>query len=527
MYQTYPDVRLVGTPPESLGKYGGDTDNWMWPRHTADFSMFRIYADANNNPAEYSAQNVPYHPKHHLPVSIKGVEKGDYAMIFGYPGSTDRYLTSYGVKFAIDVEQPSIVKLRRAKLDIYEKYQAQSDEVDLMYSSKHARVSNYWKYYIGQTKGLKRLNVYEKKKDLENQFNTWAQSDPDGTGQYKDVIKMYEDGFAIQNKFQLSRTYINEAVFGVEAIGYAASYIGLANSKKGDDLSDMINELKDETKSHFKDYYKPIDQEVFAAMMRYYSTDIDPSQQPEDFKKLVAKFKGNFDKMAAWIYNKSIMVDQAKAEAFLAKPNVKKLNKDPMYKLMMALYKNYFAAVRPGLSLATEKLEPAKRLFVKGLMEMNPNHKYASDANSTMRMTYGSVLDYYPADAVHYSHYTTMEGVLEKYVPGDHEFDLPAKFIELAKSKTYGQYADSDGKLRVCFLSNNDITGGNSGSPVINGNGELIGTAFDGNWEAMSGDIAFEDKLQRTISVDVRYTLWIIDVFAGAGHLVDEMTIVR
>ncbi|MBO6515475.1 MAG: S46 family peptidase [Bacteroidia bacterium] len=527
VYQTYPDVRLVGAPPQSLGKYGGDTDNWMWPRHTCDFSMFRIYAGKDNKPAEYSTDNVPYKPKHHLPVSMKGVEKDDYAMIFGYPGSTDRYLTSYGVKFATDVDQPSRVKVRRAKLDIYEKYMTQDQATRIAYAAKHAQVSNYWKYFIGQTKGLKRLNVYGKKKSEETAFNTWATADADRKKLYGDVINLYEKGFQTKHKYQLSQTYINEAIFGIESIAYAAGFRGLAYSESDEDIAAAAAALAMEAPGHFKDFRRAIDEEVCAEMLMHFYQDIPVDQQPADFVKMVTKSKGDFKKIAAKLFKKSIMADQEKVMAFLAKPNVKKLEKDPIYNMMNTFLVNYLVNVRPAMAEANESLNKAKRLYVKGLMEMNPDHRYASDANSTMRVTYGKVLDYFPADAVHYSHFTTMDGVMEKYVPGDLEFDLPKRFIDLAEKREYGKYADKDGELHICFLSNNDITGGNSGSPVINGEGHLIGTAFDGNWEAMSGDIAFEDQLQRTISVDIRYTLWVIDVFAKAGHLVDEMTIIK
>ena len=526
VYQTYPDVRLVGTPPQSLGKYGGDTDNWMWPRHTCDFSMFRVYADKDNNPAEYSEDNVPYKPKHHLPVSMKGVEKGDYAMIFGYPGSTDRYLTSYGVKFATDVDQPARVKVRRDKLDVYEKYMAESQKTRIAYAAKHAQVSNYWKYFIGQTKGLNRLNVYDKKKEQENTFAAWANSDASRKTMYGDVISLYEKGFETKHKYQLSQTYIGEAIFGIESISFAAGFRGL-EEMDNEQLMGLQEKLSANVKSHFKDYYRPIDEEVCAKMLMHYSNDIPVDQQPEMFVKMVKKAKGDFTKIASWLFKKSMFVDEEKMMAFIEKPNGKKIAKDPMFVVMNMFRDNYFDNIIPAMNESNESLAKAKRLYVKGLMEMNADHRYASDANSTMRVTYGSVLDYFPADAVHYNHFTTMNGVMEKYVPGDLEFDLPQRFIDLANNRTYGKYADKDGELHICFLSNNDITGGNSGSPVINAEGHLIGTAFDGNWEAKSGDIAFEDKLQRTISVDIRYTLWVIDVFANAGHLVDEMTVIK
>jgi hypothetical protein len=530
VYQTFPDVRLVGTPPSSIGKYGGDTDNWMWPRHTGDFSMFRIYANEDNEPAEYSENNVAYQPKWHLPVSMKGVEKDDYAMIFGYPGSTDRYLTSHGVKYATDVDQPARVKIRRAKLDIYEEYMNQDNKVRIMYASKHARVSNYWKYFIGQTKGLKRLRVYDQKKDQEKAFDAWANESDDRKEMYGDVMNLYKSGYNQRNKYEKFRTYLNEAVFGIESVAFAFTVSGVAGLSSIEDETAKeakLEELRESVRAHFKDYYKPIDQKVAAAMMKKIYNDLDHAQLPASFLKMAKKSKGDFDALAAKMYKKSMLVDEDKTMAFLDKPSMKKLSKDPIFQMFASFLGTYRGAIAGELQKANEDLARAKRLYVKGLLEMNPNKAYASDANSTMRVTYGQVLDYYPADAVHYDYFTTMDGVMEKYQPGDLEFDLPERFVKLAKDRNYGQYADKDGELRICFLSNNDITGGNSGSPVINAEGHLIGTAFDGNWEAMSGDIAFEPNLQRTISVDIRYTLWVIDVFAGAGHLVEEMTLVK
>jgi hypothetical protein len=526
IYETFPDVRLVGTPPQSLGKYGGETDNWMWPRHTCDFSMFRVYANKDNEPAEYSEDNVPYKPKHHLPVSLKGVKEGDYAMIFGYPGSTDRYLTSYGVNFATGTEFPARVKVRRHKLDIYEKYMSMNETNKLMYASKYAGVSNYWKNFMGQTRGLKRLKIADRKKEEETKFNTWANADNTRKEQYGNVISLYEKGFDQLHKYKMSYVYLTEAIFGIEALSYAYGFSALTRAESDEDMAKLAESLAGGVEGHFKDYIKELDEEVCAAMLMHYYMDLPKDQQPADFVSMVEKSKGDYGKIAAKIFKKTMFADKDKLMSFLEKPNVKKLRKDPMYKLMASFINNYRSAIAPQMSASDESLAKAKRLYVKGLMEMNSNKAYASDANSTMRMTYGTVKDYYPADAVHYDYFTTMDGVMEKYVPGDIEFDLPERFIDLAKKREYGRYADKDGELHVCFLSTNDITGGNSGSPVINAKGELIGTAFDGNWEAMSGDIAFEPNLQRTISVDIRYTLWVIDVYAGAGHLVDEMTVV-
>ena len=542
IYQTFNDVRLVGTPPESVGKYGGDTDNWMWPRHTGDFSMFRVYASKDNKPADYSKDNVPYQPKHHLPVSMKGVEKGDFAMIWGFPGSTDRYLSSWGVKNATDIDQPARVKIRRAKLDIYEKYQEQDEAVDLMYAAKHAQVSNYWKYFIGQTRGLKRLKVYEKKQAEEAAFAKWVNSgDAARKERFGNVISMYQDAYKIYDEKGLAETYWMEAVYGIEFTAYGFGFARLKGlyeelGKEKDaekkaaiqkQIDGSIERLKASTPGTFKDYYQAIDKEVAVAMLTYYVNDLPANLRPEGFNKMLAKCKGDINKMVDYIFNTSILVDKDKALAFLEAPSAKKLSKDMGVDFSDIMLNWYLQDLQTMTSDADAKRNEADRLYKAALFEMYPDKAFAPNANSSMRFTYGQVLDYSPGDAMLYKHYTTMKGVLEKYQPGDGEFDLPADYLKVAKEQDYGQYAKEGEDLRICFLSNNDITGGNSGSPVINGNGELIGLAFDGNWEAMSGDIAFEPELQRTISVDIRYVLWCIDKLAGAGHIVEEMTLAR
>ncbi|MBT8326790.1 MAG: S46 family peptidase [Bacteroidia bacterium] len=543
VYETFGDVRLVGTPPESVGKYGGDTDNWMWPRHTGDFSMFRVYADKDNKATkDYSEDNIPYTPKHHLPVSIKGVEQGDFAMIWGFPGSTDRYLSSYGVKLATDKDQPARVKIRRAKLDIYEKYQEQDEAVDLMYAAKHAQVANYWKYFIGQTKGLKRLKIYEKKQSEEKAFQDWVDAgDANRKEKFGSVIGLYQDAYKTYDEKTLAQTYWMEAIYGIEFTGYGFGFAGLkglyqALGNAKDDSSKamiqgQINQTVDgllgSTDGHFKDYYKPIDKDVAKQMLNFYVNDIPEDQRPREFNSLLSKYKGNIDKFVEKLFTTSILVDKDKATAFLNNPSSKKLKKDlgvRFSEIMLSFYRKDLQAM---FGEAGQKRATADRLYKAALFEMHPDKAFAPNANSSMRFTYGQVLNYSPGDAMLYKHFTTMRGVMEKYQPGDHEFDLPEEYLKVAKEKDYGQYAKEGEDLRVCFLSNNDITGGNSGSPVINGNGELIGLAFDGNWEAMSGDIAFEDELQRTISVDIRYVLWCIDKLAGAGHIVEEMTLVR
>lgn len=529
-YKVFNDVRFVGAPPASIGKYGGDTDNWMWPRHTGDFSIFRIYADKNNNPADYSEDNVPYTPKHYLPISLKGVEKGDYAMIFGFPGSTDRFLTSYGVKLATDVDQPARVKIRRKKLDLYEEGMERDEATRLKYTAKRAQVSNYWKYFIGQTAGLKALKVYEKKKAQEDAFELWA-SKNDDMGVFANVISDYKSGYAEMSKYQLAGTYLSEAMYGVEILRYSRSFASLEKALSEEEvdnskISSITASLSVAAKDYFKDYDAGIDQKVLAAMVELYHEDLSESQQPTYLIDLVDKSKHDFNKLAANVFKKSIFVSEERVNEFLANPSLKKLQSDPAFVLISAVRNKYNEEVVPLMTPASEKIDIAGRLYIDGLRKQHSEKIYYPDANSTMRITYGQVQDYYPKDAVYYNYITTLTGVMEKEDPSNPEFIVPERLKELYEKKDYGRYG-KDGKLVVNFISSNDITGGNSGSPVINGNGELIGTAFDGNWEAMSGDIAFEPELQRTISQDIRYTLFIIDKYAGAGYLLKEMTIVE
>ncbi len=530
VYETYQDVRLVGAPPSAVGKFGGDTDNWMWPRHTGDFTMFRVYADKDNKPAEYSKDNVPYTPKHSLPISLKGVQQGDFAMIFGYPGSTDRYLTSAGIKYELEVRQPTYVKLRRQVLDIYEEGMAKSEKTRIQYASKHASISNYWKYFKGQQAGLKRLKVYDKKKADEDKLADWISKDKERSELYSGVLEGFETGYTNLRGVNRIRIYLNEAIFRTEAIAYSYQFSALKGalaSENQEQIDAAKAKLMDGLEDHYKDYDKDIDRKVFAAMMKAYHEDIDVKDQSPDFVALVNKYKKNYKKMADAYYSKTVFADMSKTKAFLENPSVKKLDKDPLYQVVRAVFNHYMSDIRPSIAKETGGLARSERLFVKGLRAMNSDKTYAPDANSTMRVTYGNVLNYNPRDGVKYHHITTAQGILEKEDPNNHEFVVPEKLKTLIQKKDYGQYADANGELIVNFITNNDITGGNSGSPMINGNGELIGTAFDGNWEAMSGDIAFEKDLQRTIGVDIRYTLFIIDKYAGAKHLIEEMNIVK
>jgi hypothetical protein len=531
VYERYNDVRLVGTPPESIGKFGGDTDNWMWPRHTGDFAIFRVYTAPDGSPAEYHEDNIPMNPKHHLPISLDGVEQDDFTMVLGYPGGTDRYLSSFGVQSAINTYNPTVVKVREAKLDILNTYMRADRNINIMYASKKARISNYWKYYIGQTKGLKRLRVYDKKKSLETKFAEFANSSESNKNIYGNVLDDMKNAYDITNKSILARVYLNEAAWG------GPSFVRLA--RRSEKLLDALKEKNDtliaeakkafiiEVKNNFKEYKKEIDRDIFVKMMEMYYDNVPKEQIPNIIPKMVEKYRGDYEKWGDYVYAKSIFVDEEKMMKFLDRPSANGIEKDPAYVIQKSILDNYFNTIMPEQRMAGKSLQVAERLYVDGLRKMYPNDVFYPNANFTMRLSYGTVGAYKPGDAVHYDFDTTLEGVMEKMDNQNPEFIVPEKLVELYESKNYGPYANEDGDLNICFISNNDITGGNSGSPVINSKGHLIGCAFDGNWEAMSGDIAFEDELQRTISVDVRYILFVIDKFAGASNIIDELTLVQ
>lgn len=530
VYEVYNDIRLVGTPPESIGKFGADTDNWMWPRHTGDFSMFRVYTAPDGSPATYAEDNIPMKAKHYLPINISGVEKDDFAMILGFPGSTDRYLSSYGVDMAISQSNPTIVDIRAEKLRLMREGMNKDEAVRLQYASKYARTANYWKYFIGQTKGLKRLNVKGQKQQLEAEFENWLNQNPSAKAEFGEALSLISEAYSVLTEYDMARWYFMEAVYrGPEILGAAlkASKLEkLLQDKKADqeDIQKAIDQLKAGVDGYFKDYNYDIDRNIFASMMRMYHQNVPLDQQPVYLLEMDKKFKGDYNAYADYVFSKSVFSTKAKVEAFLAKPNKKVLAKDPAYQAINAFLTNY-RNMASKTAQAYANLDKGNRLFIAGLRQMNPEVNYAPDANFTMRLTYGTVQDYYPADAIHYEYFTTMEGIMQKEDPTNFEFIVPEKLKQLYETKDFGPYGDN-GTMKVCFLTNHDITGGNSGSPVINGNGELIGLAFDGNWEAMSGDIAFEPALQRTINVDIRYVLFIVDKFAGAKNLINEMTLV-
>lgn len=528
VYDVYKDVRLVACPPWGIGKFGADTDNWTWPRHKGDFCIFRVYTAPDGSPAEYSKENVPMKSKHYLPISLKGVQPGDYTMILGYPGSTDRYSASGSVKNVIEQEGPSIVSCRTTKLEQYRKHMDADPAVFIQYASKQASVSNYWKYYIGQVKQLQYNKVYEKRIEQEKAFRNWANADKERKAKYDGIFDEMDNYWNHQSKYTKALIYHREAGWrGGEAVAFALNFrrINYAIDEKAasqGDIAAYTQGMRASVNDFFKDYNKALDRDVTIALLNLFYKDVNRDQLPATIRKVGDKSGGDFTAFVDKAFAKSIFVDKDKLYAWIENP--KSLDKDPIFALMQEIVESYIA-----LSDQADKVDcsRADRLYMQGLMEMQKDRSFYPDANFTMRLTYGSVQDCSPKDGVQYNFYTTLEGVMAKYVPGNWEFDVPQDLIKLWENKDYGRYANEKGELVVNFITTNDITGGNSGSPVIDGEGNLIGLAFDGNWEAMSGDISFEDQVQRTICMDMRYLLFIIDKMANAQNLMEEIEIVK
>ena len=527
VYEVFTDVRLVGAPPSSIGKFGGDTDNWMWPRHTGDFSIFRVYANTENKPAKFSKDNQPYKPKHFLPISLNGVNKGDFTMIWGYPGSTERYMTSGEVENTINISDPAVVRAGEYVLPTMKKMMDKEYRIRLRYASDYAGYMNLWKNKKGELRGLKRLDVYEKKKAIEDRLTKWIQEDKSRVEKYGDVVKDLSEaskviGNASSTKFSW---YANLGLMTNQRVLLALRTTMTIDriDKKDPKYEKAIERIKKLGLEHFEKYDQETEKELFRSLITMFST-IDNNNPI--YNTLHKKFKGNLDEYVEEAFEESVFGNKASFEKFMKNPKAKKLNKDLISQAALTAY-SFLGIQDENLEKADENLSQARQRFVAALREMDPSLVQYPDANLTMRMTYGQVLDYYPADAIHYDYTTTLSGVMEKEDSTSDEFVVPAKLKELYNKKDFGQYADAKGNITTCFLSNNDITGGNSGSPIINAEGQLIGLAFDGNWEAMSGDIAFEPALQRTINVDIRYVLFIIDKFAGAKNLIDELKIIK
>ena len=533
VYKTYTDVRLVFTAPQSIGKFGGDTDNWMWPRHTGDFSVFRVYADENGEPAEFSENNKPLTPKHHLPISLDGVQPDDFTMIWGFPGSTERYMTSFGINYNVDSFYPVIYEIFKAETDVMDEYMKVDKAVNIAYADNKAGLANTWKNFEGQMKMLRKNKVAERKAELEAQFTEWVNSNEDRKAEYGEVLGTLETMYTQQCQIAGTLFYPN-FVAQLSPIGTSAEfseyYMTMTNKEASKEDKNAAAEAlkKINVDEMFKDIDARVEKDMLVAVLNIYGKKFATEELPEDIQKLLKKQKGDWTALANYIFDNSIFSSHETIKAFIEKPNAKKLEKDPAF-VMYNNLRGQMMTVAPVYRMASIAISEADHKFVKGLREFyaetQPEKVLYPDANSTLRMSYGSVKDYQPADAIHYDYVCTANGILEKYIPGDFEFDAPQHLLDLIETRDFGQYADANGELITCFLSTNDITGGNSGSPIMNGKGELIGLAFDGNWEAMSGDVNFEPTLQRTINVDIRYVLFIIDKFAGATNLIDELDI--
>lgn len=536
VYQRYNDIRLAGAPPEAIGKFGGDTDNWEWPRHTGDFSVFRAYMSKDGKPAEYSVENIPLKPKYFLPVSLKGVKEGDYAMIYGYPGSTNRYETSYGVKQKIEINNPTLVKLREMRLKYLFEAMKKDPAVKLKLAPDVASIANYWKFYDGETKQLIKHDVYDQKLEQEKKFMRWAKDKPEFKNIFTDLAKAYD----AWRPYSKHYAYINEGIFGSSLMGFAGSLQQVENaivkSGKSQDIRRAV-EAADHARDEFlKSEHIPSDQEILASVLMMYYNEVDKSQHPIGFYESMKGSFGDLDnpdtyrKYAANVFGNTFILDSIKWNAFVKNPDGARLQADPAFATANAFFRNFQSKYLPRLRQFNASNSEAGHLYIKGIMQMDSvkAKKMYPDATFTMRVSFGNVKSYQPRDAVKYNYVTTSKGFLEKYKPGDYEFDLPEKVLELFREKDFGQYIDKrHNDLVVGFITNNDITGGNSGSPVIDGSGNLIGLAFDGNYEALSHKIAFDDELNRTICVNIRFVLWCIDKLGGADNLIKELKLVK
>ncbi len=537
IYKVYRDIRIAGVPPEAVGKFGGDTDNWEWPRHTCDYAVYRIYADVTGKPADFSRDNKPLKPKHFLPVSLKGVKDGDYAMTYGYPGSTNRYETSYGIKLKNEIENPSLVALRDMRLKYMHAEMIKDPAVKLKLAGDYASVANYWKFFDGETKQLIKFKTQQQKQDYEAAFTAWAKGKPE----YENIFADYAKNYAAWTPYSKQRQYLNEGILGSPLAAFAASFISLEDkllkaSTPAAEIRKAIETVTARRTAFLASEDLTSDEKIVSNVAMMFYNDIDKNQHPVGFYEGMKAGYGSlkeevsFKNWAKAVFANTMFLDDGKWAAFAKAPTAVVLEEDPAFAFGAGFVKSYNSKYASLYTVFVNKNAELGRTYMKGIMEKDPaaTKKMYPDANLSMRVSFGNVKSYVPRDAVKYDYVCTSKGVLDKYVPGDYEFDLPAKQIELLRKRDFGQYIDkSRNDLVVTFITTNDITGGNSGSPVIDANGNLLGLAFDGNYEALSHKIAFDKDLNRTICVDIRYVLWCIDKLGGAGNLIKELKLVK
>ena len=513
--ETYTDIRLVGAPPSSIGKFGGDTDNWVWPRHTGDFSIFRIYASPDGKPAKYAEENVPLIPKHYLPINISGIKEGDFSMVFGFPGRTQEYLTSYAVSSLVNKINPARIKIRQEKLALMKADMDKNDKVRIQYASKYARVANYYKKWIGENRGLKISEAIKTKENQETEFQQWA--DKQENIEYKELLTKMKDANEKIAPYELPYQYMREAFFGVELMSLVVRTNRIRSKNDEEKLKKTLSKF-------YKDYNPATDKEMFSAMMKILDRKVSEQFLPDLFIKYKKQYKGNFDKMAKDLFKKTKLTKESNGTELFS--HKKKLAKDPIVQLANAFYEIYYEQLIPELRAKDSELQLLRKVYIKGLMEMSPNKNFYPDANSTMRVSYGLIDGNEPEDGMRYTFQTTLEGIIRKNESGSPDFEIPEKLRKLYDTKNYGDYAEN-GKMPVCFLASNHTTGGNSGSPIIDANGNLIGLNFDRTWQSTMSDVMYNAKICRNIGVDVRYILFIIDKYAGATHLVKEMNLIK
>jgi hypothetical protein len=533
--ESFRDIRLVGAPPSAIGKFGGETDNWIWPRHTGDFSLFRIYADNNNNPADFSKDNIPYKPLYHFPISLKGLKEGDFTMVFGYPGSTSEYVPSYHIDMMKNYINPQMITIRTKKIEIMEAAMNTDPLIRIQYSSKKAGLANSWKKWIGENQGLDKMGTIAGKETFEKRLTEWINADNSRVTKYGNLLPDYKKLYVQLREYSLVNSYTNEVFFssGAEAVGFARNIKALAELYKGKTDNDQINVLKinlmETGRNFFQNYNQATDKKLFVTLLTLYGENLETKWLAPEYIKLKNSCKGNFSAFADKIYDKSVFTDEVRFRNFITGFNsssVSRLNKDPFYRLALDVSEFLMSNVRPELVRLNNDLQRLNRDYMSAQMEFDKDKVFYPDANSTLRLTYGTVRGYYSKDAVYYNYYTTLKGIMEKDNPEIYDYAVPEKLKQLYKAKDYGRYTQN-GEVPVCFIANNHTTGGNSGSPVINADGQLIGVNFDRAWEGVASDLSYNPEQSRNISLDIRYVLFLIDKFAGAGYLLKEMTIVE